>query len=151
MISIHFCFFLWFEPSLTRDYKISGIRFWSDSSATSFVTRMTTERAKNSDPKIIKSSEGVNIHNQEDMEQELINYFQDLLTEEIYDKNQAINQVTTHIPTILTAEHNASLMKEISMTELEVAVNQMAEGKALGPDGFPICFYREYWETIKYV
>ena len=36
------------------------------------------------------------------------------------------------------------------LEELEKVVFGMKKGKALGPDGFPIEFFQEFWEIIKF-
>ena len=45
---------------------------------------------------------------------------------------------------------NQQLMREISLEELEGTVFNMKKGKAPGPDGFPIEFFQEFWEIIKF-
>ena len=41
------------------------------------------------------------------------------------------------------------LMKPIELEEVEVAVKQMMNDKALGPDGFTTKFFHDCWHTIK--
>ena len=72
-----------------------------------------------------------------------------MLIEPDVSKDDAIHQFLTYIPSLVIEEHNASLMKPISMQEVETAVKQMAEGKALGPDGFTINFFNHCWDFLK--
>ena len=41
------------------------------------------------------------------------------------------------------------LTKPVTMQEVEEAVNQMALGKAPGPDGFTSNFFHYFWDLIK--
>lgn len=41
------------------------------------------------------------------------------------------------------------MSKKITMEDLEEAVQKMSNGKAPGPDGFTIDFYKACWNTIK--
>lgn len=53
------------------------------------------------------------------------------------------------IPPLVFAEMNDALLCPM-MFELEEVVFHMEKGKALSPDGFPIEFFQEFWEIIKY-
>eukprot|EP00253_Pinus_taeda_P008183 PITA_08183 len=74
-------------------------------------------------------------------------HFKELLTEtkeeELYD------DLLQHLPTKVTADLNKSLIEEIKEEEIVEAIWSLQPNKAPGPEGFPICFYREYWELIK--
>lgn len=54
------------------------------------------------------------------------------------------------IPPLVSIEMNDSLLHPILLFELEGVVFQMKKGKAPSPDGFPIEFFQEFWEIIKY-
>ena len=41
------------------------------------------------------------------------------------------------------------MIQPVSLEEVEEAVNQMALGKALGPDGFTSNFFHYFWDMIK--
>lgn len=47
-------------------------------------------------------------------------------------------------------EHNKNLNKLVSMDEVALTMNEMANGEALGPDGFTIDFFKACWEVIKH-
>ena len=54
----------------------------------------------------------------EEIEHELVHYFQYILTEIVPFRAQAIEEVKYHTPKILTIEHHASLVKVISLKEM---------------------------------
>ena len=83
------------------------------------------------------------------MEWELTRIFNTLLTKPIPSCVTNINQVTKHILSLLTDEHNASLMQPMTMQEVEVAVNNMVEGKVPRPNGFTINFFHHCWDLLK--
>ncbi len=49
----------------------------------------------------------------------------------------------------LTDADRASLTAPFSPEEIRTAVFQLGGDKAPGPDGFPLCFYQTFWETMK--
>ena len=60
------------------------------------------------------------------------------------------NTIISCIPSIVTREMNDSLMRPISMSELEGMVFSMRKGKAPGPDGFLVEFFQEFWDIINH-
>jgi hypothetical protein len=48
----------------------------------------------------------------------------------------------------VTAAMNHKLLAEFTIEEITAALNQMSPLKALGPDGFPMCFYKHNWATV---
>jgi hypothetical protein len=36
----------------------------------------------------------------------------------------------------------------VSMEEIQLALNQMDPLKALGPEGFPACFFQQNWQIL---
>jgi len=116
---------------------------------TAFFHRSTIQHRMTNRINAIKTDEGNHVRTQDEIESELVSHFHSLLSEEHQDRSPAIAQVISHIPPIITPEHNASLLREISMAELEEAFNSMAEGKAPGPDGFTINFFHHCWDLLK--
>ena len=50
-------------------------------------------------------------------------------------------EVLSHIPKIITNDHNQILGKSIEMMEVETTVKQMEKDKSPGLDGFTINFF----------
>ena len=55
-----------------------------------------------------------------------------------------------HISAELSDQQNGNLQVNLSEHEIETAINQMAKGKAPGPDGLSIEFYIHCWSIIKH-
>ena len=49
----------------------------------------------------------------------------------------------------VTDEMNEFLLREFTVGEVEIALNQMHPLKSPGPDGFVACFYQSAWNTVK--
>ncbi|KAK1379692.1 hypothetical protein POM88_026436 [Heracleum sosnowskyi] len=74
------------------------------------------------------------------------NHYKDFFRE----KNKCkIFSLGTLIESRLTAEESIWLERDISLIELEVALKQMANEKAPGPDGFNIGYLKCFWAHIK--
>ena len=93
--------------------------------------------------------EGGRIETRREIEEELNHYFAEILNEDHHDRDREIAQITKLIPTSVTREDNEMLVKPVSMQEVEEAVNQMALGKAPGPDGFTSNFFHYFWDMVK--
>lgn len=50
----------------------------------------------------------------------------------------------------ITDEDREILTQEFSLQEINNVVFDMEKNKAPGPDGFPVEFYQNFWEIIKY-
>ena len=71
------------------------------------------------------------------------------MTKDNNDRDQDIARITDLIPRKVTWEDNAMLNKPISVEEVGKVVSQMAQGKALGLDGFTTNFFHLFWYMIK--
>ena len=93
--------------------------------------------------------EGGRIKMRREIEEELNHYFTEILNEDIQDRERDIAQITRLIPPSVTREDNEMLVKPVTLQEVEEAVNQMALGKAPGPDGFTSNFFHYFWDMVK--
>ena len=55
----------------------------------------------------------------------------------------------SHIPKLITDDHNQILGKAIEIMEVMTAVKQMEKDKAPGPDGFTTNFFHACWDWLK--
>lgn len=97
----------------------------------------------------IVSSQGNQVSSFQDILKEANQYFSSLFTEGSPLAEAKENLVLTCIPSVVSNEINEMLARAISLEEVEDIVFQMKKGKALGPNGFPIEFFQEFWEIVK--
>jgi hypothetical protein len=97
----------------------------------------------------LEDGQGNPIREHTQIEAELNNYYRDLLTETREDRTATIRRVTSHIPSQVTPEQNAALMRPITQEEVDQAVKYMPSGKAPGPDGFTTDFFHHCWDLIR--
>lgn len=84
----------------------------------------------------IKNEEGERITEHEGIEQVLVGYQKDLLTEPQVDREVATERICKEIPKIITEDQNMALMREATLEEVEEVVKGMKKNKAPGQDGF---------------
>lgn len=96
------------------------------------------------DPQRIKK----NTH--KEMEVVLVQHFQNIAEETMEDKSQFTKRFTQHIPKLVTREDNYNLNRPITEEEVNEAINEMHNGKSLGPYGFNVDFFKTCWEIVKH-
>jgi len=79
----------------------------------------------------------------------LVQHFQGIAEEPLLDRSQFINDFTKHIPKLVTREDNYNLNKLVSEEEVKKVIKEMKNGKAPGPDGFNVDFFKSCWGIIK--
>lgn len=84
------------------------------------------------------------------MEAALVGYYQNLLTEPIQDRHEAIAKVTQHVPSLVTREQNLALLRPISIEEVDQVLQDTPKCKAPGPDGFTSDFFHHCWTMIRH-
>jgi exonuclease III len=97
----------------------------------------------------LEDEQGNLIRDRAHIEEELNRHYQNLLTESKEDRNEAITRVTSHIPSLITPEQNAALIRPITQEEVDQAVKDMPSGKSPGPDGFTTDFFHHCWDIIR--
>jgi hypothetical protein len=98
----------------------------------------------------IKVQDGVEQESHKDIETTMINHFHGIAQEPNQDRTEAIQRVTQHIPRLVTKEQNNNLNKPIAEEEIDQVIQEMTNGKAPGPDGFTVEFFKSCWEVFKY-
>ena len=92
----------------------------------------------------LKKRDGSRVESRWEIEVELTQHFSEILSEDGGDRGRDIERITTLVPRAITGENNEMLTKPIGMQEFKEAVNQMALGKAPGPDGFTTNFFHQF-------
>eukprot|EP00253_Pinus_taeda_P034575 PITA_34575 len=109
--------------------------------------KQATARKTRNNVSAINDSEGNHYNNQEDIKRAASSHFRSLLTE-----NQGeidYSDLLQYLPKGITQETNESLNQDIEEEEIRKAIWTLQPDKSLGPDGFPINFYRDHWQLIK--
>jgi len=65
------------------------------------------------------------------------------------DRTRFIDKITQHIPKLVTREDNHNLNRLVSEEEVSDVIKDMQNGKAPGPDGFNVDFFKACWDTVK--
>eukprot|EP00253_Pinus_taeda_P025596 PITA_25596 len=101
-------------------------------------------------PMEIKNKEGEPLKNHHDISSRLREHFNSMAQEPHLDRKEAIKELLKAIPKSINSDQNWALCREITLGEVEEAVNSMPNDKAPGPDGFTINFYKACWHIIKH-
>eukprot|EP00253_Pinus_taeda_P007598 PITA_07598 len=116
---------------------------------TKFFHNTTIQRRMHNNITHIQNEQGIKVEKHEEIEAELLNYFKQVHKEPISDRSQAIQNITSKIPKLISDEHNQMLLKPVDLQEVEIAVKQLKAGKAPGPNGFTSNFFHNFWDLIK--
>ena len=79
---------------------------------------------------------------QSDLEQQLVQFYSELLNETEEDQGKEIEEITRNIPRLVTPEHNAMLMRTIEREEVEEVVFQMEKGNPRGRMDSPLTSFK---------
>ena len=97
----------------------------------------------------IKNNDGRLPESHKDIETNLVAYFEDILTENEQDRATSVQEVTSHIPSLITEQQNTTLMRPTTLQEVNIASSQMKADKAPCPDGFTVKFFHACWDMLK--
>lgn len=116
---------------------------------TKFFHSTTIQHRMNNNITHILNEQGDKQETHEEIEREFVNYFKKAHQEPQINRSNAIEKITRHIPKLIIEEHNQLLLRPIELQEVEAAVYQLKDGKALGPNGFTSNFFHKFWDLIK--
>ena len=131
-----------------QKYRIDWLQE-GDRNATFFHNSIKARRHGNSLSSLVLS-DGTQIYSCEAISREVVKHFFDLFSREEPGFGHEERNILDCIPHLVSAKMNEALLYPISLTELEKIVFNMKKGKSPGLDGFPIEFFQEFWEVIKY-
>eukprot|EP00253_Pinus_taeda_P008470 PITA_08470 len=96
-----------------------------------------------------KSRHGIERNTREEMEKVLLQHFQKITKETLEDRYQFTEKFTQYIPQLVTREDNFNLNRPVTEEEIEEVVKEMQNGKAPGPNGFNVDFFKACWRIVK--
>eukprot|EP00253_Pinus_taeda_P001927 PITA_01927 len=97
----------------------------------------------------MKNKNGEPLRNHHDISTLLREHFNSIALEPHLDREEAIKELLKAIPKSINSDQNWALCREITLGEVEEAVNSMSNDKAPGPDGFTINFYKACWHIVR--
>ena len=105
---------------------------------TKFFHHTTLQKRQHNRIMTLQNNQGDCISTHNGIENMLNNHYSMLLHELVLDRETAIDKIVYHNPKLVTDDQNASLLQPITVNEVEVAVQDMPDGKSLGLDGFTV-------------
>jgi len=93
---------------------------------------------------------GIERSTHEEMEKVLLQHFQEIAEETSKDKYQFTKRFTQYIPKLVTREDNYNLNRPVTEEEIEEVVKEIQNGKAPGPDGFNVDFFKACQRIVKH-
>eukprot|EP00253_Pinus_taeda_P033970 PITA_33970 len=97
----------------------------------------------------MKNKDGEPLKNHHDISSLLREHFNSIAQEPQLDREEAIKELLKAIHKSINSDQNWALCREITLGEVEEAVNSMPNNKAPGPNGFTINFYKPCWHIVK--
>jgi hypothetical protein len=64
-------------------------------------------------------------------------------------ENISSRTLTRHIPKLVSREDNFNLNRPVTEEEVSEVLKEMQNGKAPGPDGFNVDFFKACWNIVK--
>ena len=120
-----------------------------DRNTTFFHNIVKAHRSRNSITSLVSTS-GDQLFSKEVISLEAKRYFSQLFSKEEPSSLVETRAILDCIPQLVSGSMNRDLLRPIVLQELEKVVFGMKKGKAPGPSGFPIEFFQEFWEIIKF-
>lgn len=97
----------------------------------------------------IKYIQGKQLNTHQEIEASLVHHFQGIAKEPLIDRSQFINDFTKHIPKLVMREDNYNLNRPVNEEEVSEVIEEMQNGKAPGPNGFNVDFFKACWDIFK--
>ena len=105
---------------------------------------MSTKRKKNLIVSL-KEMDGIVIEQQSDIERVIIQNFSTLFQS---SNLNAIEEVVSHIPRVVTEEMNDWLVRDFHPENVRFALFHMHPSKAPGPDNMTAFFFQNFWHKV---
>lgn len=109
---------------------------------TRFFHRSTMANRVHNRISVIKDERGILHNSHAEIEKALVKHFQGIAKETCYDRENSIRNFTRYIPRLVSSEDNFNLNKPVTEDEVSEVLKEMQNGKAPGPDGFNVDFFK---------
>eukprot|EP00253_Pinus_taeda_P027848 PITA_27848 len=97
----------------------------------------------------IKDENGRTLQTHEEIDAVLVKHFRDISKENFSEREPFIKNLTEHIPKLVSKEDNCNLNSPVTEQEISEVLKEMQNGKAPGPDGFNVDFFKSCWNIVK--
>jgi len=84
-----------------------------------------------------------------DIEAVLVQHFRNITRENTPDRDKPMRGIIGHIPKLVSREDNFNLNIPVEEEEVRQVLKEMQNGKAPGPDGFNVDFFKACWHIVK--
>jgi hypothetical protein len=143
------------QATLRREeehWRLKSRNLWikAGDSNTSFFHRQAQSRRKKNTVTTITSSTGQQIDTYDQIKAEAFQHYNTLYQQPREESMQEeVDSLLANIPSLVSDAENNQLTQEITEEEMCKAAWSLEPDKAPGPDGFPIRFFRHFWDVIK--
>ncbi|XP_048129444.1 uncharacterized protein LOC125313674 [Rhodamnia argentea] len=96
----------------------------------------------------VKDADGAVIIDHSLIRQHIVDHFRNLLNGSSQVYQPQVQQIGDFLPCALDADQTLSLSRPITEVEIRTTMFSLATGKALGPDGFNVDFFKANWDII---
>uniref|UniRef100_A0A803QC75 Reverse transcriptase domain-containing protein n=1 Tax=Cannabis sativa TaxID=3483 RepID=A0A803QC75_CANSA len=114
---------------------------------TKFFHAKASSRKSNNKIKFLHNSLGQKVYSKGDIAAVVQAFYSDLFSSASVDE-EALNSTLSCIPTTVSAELNASLVKPFTPDEVYTALHSMGPDKSPGIDGMSAMFYQKNWTIV---
>uniref|UniRef100_A0A803PS58 Reverse transcriptase domain-containing protein n=1 Tax=Cannabis sativa TaxID=3483 RepID=A0A803PS58_CANSA len=114
---------------------------------TKFFHAKASARKSNNTIKFLQLDNGTRVSAKHEMTAAIHDYFAEIFTASSLDED-AVAITLNVIPTTITSEMNADLLKPFEASEVEVALHSMAPDTSPGIDGMSPMFYQHNWDVV---
>jgi hypothetical protein len=105
----------------------------------------TLIRRRRNSIKAIKNDQGSWLRDWEDISKHVCANFQDLFSETV---NQFPTDLEGLVPPCISNQDNEQICQIPTRDEIKAVISDMHPFKALGPDGLPAFFFKQYWPIV---
>lgn len=96
----------------------------------------------------VMDASGFQITEPELVHQHFVRHYQDLLSPRLSHGRPSVGDIREAIQFPLTSDQVSFLDRPVSDSEIRDTIFSLARGKAPGPDGFTVEFFKHNWETV---
>uniref|UniRef100_A0A8R7JXL8 Reverse transcriptase domain-containing protein n=1 Tax=Triticum urartu TaxID=4572 RepID=A0A8R7JXL8_TRIUA len=112
---------------------------------TKFFQAYASERRRKNIITRLRKEDGSVVEGEEALGNYIANHYKSLFTS---SGGILTNDLLSRVPTVVTPEMNARLIRPYSGEEVKKALESIGDLKAPGPNGMPAVFYKKFWELV---